>query len=647
MFKYRRFPGMNRASSGCIYLMRLVDRATSGDVLKIYMIELALKNIKAKKIRAMITIGGMALGVGAIVFLVSLGYGLEKLVISKVARLDELRILDVGLGEVSSLKMNDEFISKISEMKEVEEVIPVVGMVSKVRFKNSVSDIMAFGVDSRYIKVVGAKIISGAEFKDDNLSNNSDFGSVAGVSQEIIEANYGEKIDTGVMRFNVVGNNKVDVYSECNSNSENWGYLVRIEGGLVGERVWGESYHLVTDTRKFVMDLSTKKEISPWIRVKTPLWQVNEDNVAIPIMDVSGGQKWVIGCVRDYGLLPEGADEELSGFTTLESYLFGGQSGMVLGEATASAAVTEATATAVAKLFDITVATDSAGVEWVELKNIGGAIKPKEDLSYNGIPSGEAYVSSGLAKMFGMDKQSIMNQTFNVSYIIPDGLIPEANGRTQSQEAEYKVVGVVDDDQSNYYYFQIADAKKLGVKNYSQIKVLVKIKDEVDKVRKIIEGNGFRTASTLDTVAQIEKLFATLRLLLGFLGTIALAVASLGMFNTMTVSLLERTREVGVMKAMGMQIGEVSELFLAESMIMGVGGGVFGILLGFIGGRLLSLVLSSISIVKGQGVIDVNYIPWFFVAFILSVSFLVGIITGWYPSKRATKISALNALRYE
>jgi putative ABC transport system permease protein len=86
-------------------------------------------------------------------------------------------------------------------------------------------------------------------------------------------------------------------------------------------------------------------------------------------------------------------------------------------------------------------------------------------------------------------------------------------------------------------------------------------------------------------VAQIERLFATLRLLLGFVGTIALAVASLGMFNTMTVSLLERTREVGVMKAMGMQVGEVSELFLAESMIMGVGGGVFGILLGFLGGR--------------------------------------------------------------
>jgi ABC-type antimicrobial peptide transport system permease subunit len=206
---------------------------------------------------------------------------------------------------------------------------------------------------------------------------------------------------------------------------------------------------------------------------------------------------------------------------------------------------------------------------------------------------------------------------------------------------------VVDDDASNYYYFQIGDARKLGVKNYSQVKVLAKDQGKVLGVRKSIESSGFRTVSTLDTVAQIEGLFGTLRLLLGFLGTIALAVASLGMFNTMTVSLLERTREVGVMKAMGMRIAEVRELFLAESMIMGVGGGVTGIFLGFLGGRLLSLTLSSVSLIKGQGMIDISYVPWFFIAFILSVSFVVGIITGWYPSKRATKISALNALRYE
>lgn len=648
--KFGRIWGMKQFSKLSSNIMRRIDRSGGGQVSRLYMVELALKNLRAKKVRAMVTIGGVAVGVGAIVFLVSLGYGLERMVISKVARLDELKMLDVGLGEVSSLKMNDEFIQKISEIEEVDEVIPVVGMVSKVRFRNSVSDIMAFGVDQRYIKAVGVKMISGIEFKDKDVGYKFGEGTVAGVSQEMVKANVGDRVESGIYRLNTVGGEKLSVYEKCDSASDNLGYMMRVEGGVVGEKVWGESYHLGGKNQIYVEDIVSGKELSPWVRLKTSLWQVDDSGVAIPILDESGRQKWVIGCVRDRGLKVEDG-EELSRFNTLNEYLLGFGEGSVLGEsttsATPSAIIANTASDSAAKLFDVVVATDSAGVEWVELKKTGEAAKPKEDLAYNDLPSGEAYVSSGLVKMFGMDKESILGQKFGVSYIIPDGLIPGSSGRTQSQETDYTVKAVVDDDASNYYYFQIGDAKKLGVKNYSQVKVLTKDQGKVLGVRKTIESSGFRTMSTLDTVAQIENLFGTLRLLLGFLGTIALAVASLGMFNTMTVSLLERTREVGVMKAMGMQIAEVRELFLAESMIMGVGGGVMGILLGYSGGRLLSLVLSSVSMFKGQGVIDISYIPWFFVTFILTISFVVGIITGWYPSKRATKISALNALRYE
>jgi ABC-type antimicrobial peptide transport system permease subunit len=629
--------------------MHKLDRSTSDQVSRVYMVELALKNLRAKKVRAMVTIGGVAVGVGAIVFLVSLGYGLERMVISRVARLEELKMLDVGLGEVSSLKMNDEFIKKVSEMPDVDEVIPVVGMVSKVRFKNSVSDIMAFGVDQRYIKAVGVKIISGAEFKDKDIGYKMSGGTVAGVSQEVIRAIMGQKSDKAVNRVNVDGGDKVSVYEKCDSSSQNLGYAVRVEGGMVGEKIWGEAYHLGGDSQMYVEEEKTGKELSSWIRMKTPLWQVDENEMAVPLLGEDGRQKWVVGCVREKGMSIMDRSEELGDFESLNDYLMG-SGGMVLGESTGSAKTSlglEASAAAAAKLFDVVVATDSAGVEWVELKKIGDEVKPKQDVAFADMPSGEAFVSSGLVKMFGMDKQSIIGQKFGVSYIIPDGLIPGETGRIQSQETDYKVAGVVDDDASNYYYFQIGDARKLGVKNYSQVKVLAKDQGKVLGVRKSIESSGFRTVSTLDTVAQIEGLFGTLRLLLGFLGTIALAVASLGMFNTMTVSLLERTREVGVMKAMGMRIAEVRELFLAESMIMGVGGGVTGIFLGFLGGRLLSLTLSSVSLIKGQGMIDISYVPWFFIAFILSVSFVVGIITGWYPSKRATKISALNALRYE
>jgi putative ABC transport system permease protein len=142
-------------------------------------------------------------------------------------------------------------------------------------------------------------------------------------------------------------------------------------------------------------------------------------------------------------------------------------------------------------------------------------------------------------------------------------------------------------------------------------------------------------------------LFRNLRFVLASIGLIALAVASLGMFNTLTVSLLERTREIGGMKVIGMVSEEIQDLFLAEAMIMGFAGGIGGIILGFLLGQLTSFVISIFSITQGLGYLQVTYIPLSFVIFILLISFIVGIVTGLYPARRARNTSALNALRYE
>jgi|GEM_PF-2191902 len=102
-----------------------------------------------------------------------------------------------------------------------------------------------------------------------------------------------------------------------------------------------------------------------------------------------------------------------------------------------------------------------------------------------------------------------------------------------------------------------------------------------------------------------------------------------------------------MMKAIGMKSLEVRDLFLTESMIMGIYGGIGGLSLGYLVGKVFSLILSGIAITRGVGVIDVVYIPPLFIILIVTLSTLVGILTGIYPSYRATKISALNALRYE
>jgi len=612
-----------------------VDGKKEGDVSRVYLIELAIRNLKAKKTRAFVTIGGVALGVGAIVFLVSLGYGMEKLVIGRVTRLDELKMADVAMGGMTISRINDEMIEKIKSLEGVGDVIPMVSMVSKVRFNNSVLDIMALGVDERYIKAVGAKMIAGKEMKtkDGEYSLGAVTGGegmVAGISQEVVMTKFGESKSSGMRTFNIGPETKVPLWENCQieNKGEMKGYIVRTEGGYLGEEMWGEKYFGGGET-VVGKDELTGKELSLWVKTEGLLWKEVEEGKMEPVLGVSGRQEWAKGCVK-------------------ENEVEWDVDGMVLGisdEATPSAV--GAGETLPDSLFETVVSTDSAGVEWVELKQVETVTNEKKTLSFFGVPEGEAFISSGMLKVLGMNQEGAIGSKFMVQYIVPDGLIPEAEGKSLSDEVEYTVAGVVDDESTNYYYFRLSDALRLGVKNYSQLKVVAKEQNVLGAVRKNIETMGMKTASTVDTVAEIEKLFGTIRMVLGLLGTIALAVAALGMFNTMTVSLLERTREVGVMKAMGMLSEDVRELFLAESMIMGVGGGLFGVLFGLLMGKTISLILTSISMFKGQGAMDISYVPFFFIAFIMMVSFVVGVLTGWYPSKRARAISALNALRYE
>ncbi|MCW1949382.1 MAG: ABC transporter permease [Candidatus Shapirobacteria bacterium] len=631
-------------------LMYVIDKNEDGGVSRSYLIELAFRNMKAKRNRAIVTIGGVALGVGAIVLLVSIGYGLEKLVIGRVAKLDELKMADVTLGKASSVKLNDETVKKIGEIENVEEVIPVVLMVSKVKYKNSILDVMSFGVNEKYIKVVNPTFVAGEKFKDKDTDfvyvPNTENG-VLGVSQEINWIDYTERPETGVFDFSMADNSRVLVLESCEMGAKPLGYMIRSEGGYLGEYVWGESY-VESDSKVVFMDKKSRKQYSKWIRAKVPLWSLDSDNRIIPKLDTNGDQSWGIGCFKPDEVLVELQLDDRYKKWTLDSFLI---SGSVLGEATESAVLATdgetPEASTSADLFGSEVVTDASGMEWVEFKSTKEDVNKLKEVDFSGSIVGEAYISTAMLKLLNMSPDEALGKTFNVSYVVPDGNIKGMTGRLQSKEKEYKIKGVIEDNNTSFYYYHLADAKRLGISVYSQLKVLTDSQEKLSGVRKNIEFLGFKTDSTADTVVQIESLFKTLRLILGLLGTIALAVASLGMFNTMTVSLLERTREVGVMKAMGMLSNEVRELFLAESMIMGVGGGVFGILLGFSLGKILSLVLSSISLVKGQGVINIVYIPWFFTMFIMTISFVVGMVTGWYPSKRARQISALNALRYE
>src|SRR3977135_3472428 len=126
-------------------------------------------------------------------------------------------------------------------------------------------------------------------------------------------------------------------------------------------------------------------------------------------------------------------------------------------------------------------------------------------------------------------------------------------------------------------------------KTYIALIVRVGKSKAVSQVEEDIRKQGFSTFSILDASKGITRFFTFLDLFLGIFGSLALAVASLGIVNTLVMAILERRREIGIMKALGAANRDVRQLFFAEAGVMGLVGGVFGVLLGWGIGRAVQL----------------------------------------------------------
>lgn len=607
-----------------------------------YLINLAYRNMRLKKTRSFIAIFGMAVGIAAIVFLVSLGYGLERLVINRVARLEELKMADVSLGESTALRLNSETLVKIEQIGKVKDVIPLISIVGKINFNNATTDVLVYAAPKKYLELSQLQLMKGNFYDNNEVSWCLREGEVAGAQVVVASAIINSLVNGSVINFNINPERNTPVWSEPVLSARVLGYTSRIEGGYYGQEYWGGNYYSDSGEGNAGFDSEKGSPLGIWLKVKVPLYQKNAEGKLIPSLDELGRQIWQWGWLMKRDVVFE-LELKNTQFLGKEKW----ERGEVLG--TQSASLDEASATAeIAIMETVVVATDSSGVEWVEMQSATASAKTeKQVLNFKAEPSNQAIISSSMLKLFNLSADQVIGNSFKTSFILVKSLMPEIESKVLSEEKEYKIIGVINDDSTPYFYIPFQDMVKLGVSNFSQLKVLVDNQYSLPEVRNQIETLGFRTSSTVDTVKQIEKLFTNLRLLLGLLGMIALSVAVLGMFNTLTVSLLERTREIGGMKAMGMLSSEVKDLLLAEAMIMGFSGGLVGLGLGICIGKLASVAISSVAIIKGEGFLNLTYLPYIFTFFIVVSSFFVGIITGIYPAKRATKISALDALRYE
>ena len=110
------------------------------------------------------------------------------------------------------------------------------------------------------------------------------------------------------------------------------------------------------------------------------------------------------------------------------------------------------------------------------------------------------------------------------------------------------------------------------------------------------------------------------------------------MFNTMTIALMERTQEVGIMKALGASKLDIMYMFVTEAVIMGFLGGVIGLLVGFLGGETFNFLLNLLAKRVGGNAIDIFYTPLWFALTIAGFSTFVGFITGLWPARRAARL---------
>lgn len=411
---------INRAAQ----LRRSMTKSNNGDMSLLDLTELSFKNVFFKRFRTLITILGVSLGVGFVVLLVSIGYGLEDLVIEEVTKAQNLNQIDVFPKVGSQLKLNDELIKKVSAISGVSKIYRIKNFPGRIDYKGSTVDVVVYGVESGYLENSPVKKVSG-EFL----------------------------------------NEKSDKFS--------------------------------------------------------------------------------------------------------------------------------------------------------------------------------AIINSEYLKTLGLSTD-IIGETLNLNVIQS---VPESE--SEPKNIPVTIVGVVEDDSPPVIYLKIDSVREYTEDEYSALSIIINKESSLDFVRKQIESLGLETFSIMDTVNQVQQIFTYVRYGLLAFGILAFAIAFLGMINTLTVSLLERTREVGLMKIIGMKKNDIQFLFITESMFIGLLGGIFGILFGILGGYLVSLAVYLLSSSRGVEFMVITSFPFVTALIVILVTTLLSFFTGLYPANRAVKIPTMDAVRYE
>ncbi|HXN72647.1 MAG TPA: ABC transporter permease [Candidatus Acidoferrales bacterium] len=323
-----------------------------------------------------------------------------------------------------------------------------------------------------------------------------------------------------------------------------------------------------------------------------------------------------------------------------------------------------------------------------------GAFEGMKGAFFSGLDVDEAILQIEFAKDLSTQPDSLIGKELKLRYAERQPLPPEpsaaktkAGTRGSSSQAEqgdlspgfsivphektFRIVGIVETEPATGFGgfgrgrllipLQVAESLRIAQANdlreilrgtaskpsYDSLTVRVKGPSQVKSVEDAIQGMGFTTFSLLDATKSLRQVFAVFDLLLGIFGSLALAVASLGIINTLVMAILERRREIGILKALGAADRDIRRLFFAEAGVMGLVGGILGVALGWFIGSALTFGTNVYLRRQELPPIDLSSIPWWMVAGAIGFSIAVSLAAGIYPASRAAKLNPVEALRYE
>lgn len=211
------------------------------------------------------------------------------------------------------------------------------------------------------------------------------------------------------------------------------------------------------------------------------------------------------------------------------------------------------------------------------------------------------------------------------------------------------IIGITADEVTNTVYLPLADLRQLQPDTpYTAIKVQATDRAHVAQIRDAIEQLGYTTSSVVDLIEKIDNVFTITKIVLGVIGSVSLIVALLGIINIMTISLLERTHEVGILKAIGASDKNIKRIFQYEVLFFGLMGGLSGIGAAWLFGLgVNALVAYMVRLAQSGNPPEIFVTPIYFAVQMLILTVVIALIGGLYPARLAARLSPAEALRYQ